>query len=191
MKPLFSILCFAVFLSSCSAISSLMESERAIDAKQRGILESPEDIMRYETDYMRELRLKKAPGALNQDYILLSGRLVRDMLRDEIFHQSPVRVKIVLRDILNYHPSKEIRPAIIHEYVELALMNSREVWVVDGSTPYDYVLDIELSEVTSLGDNFSENKALAAMFILDKAKGGLYKEWFGVLKRAQGGISWY
>ncbi len=194
MKPFFSALCTVcagVLLTSCSAVSTIFESEKVIDAKRGGIIETPEQVMRGETDYMTYLRLKKAAGPMDQDYILLSGRLVREMARDELFVNSPERVKIALRDVLNYHPTAEIRPAIIHEYTEHALMNTRAMWVVDGSTPYEYVLDVELSEVPSLGDNNSESKALAVMLVLFKADGTLYKEWFGVLKREKGGKAWY
>ena len=162
-----------------------------IDARRLDILETPEEVMQQETDYMTYLRLKKAPGPLDQDYIILSGRLAREMGRDDMFASSPERIKVALRDVLNYHPTADIHPAVIHEYVEHALMNTRSMWMVDGSTPYDYVLDVELSEVPVRDDDNVESKALAVLFVLFQPNGNIQKEWFGVLKREKGSRSWY
>lgn len=161
-----------------------------INARRTDIID-PDDVNLRETDYMTYLRLKRAPGPLDQDYIILSGRVARKMARDDMFAEPPERVKIALRDVLNYHPSADIHPAVIHEYVEHALMNTRAIWMVDGSTPYDYVLDVELSEVPVKNDDTAEDKALAVMFVLFRPSGVQEKEWFGIMKREKGSKHWY
>ncbi len=177
-----SLFCVVSFAAACT---------HRIDARRLDIIESPEEVIERETDYMTYLRLKKAPGPLDQDYIILSGRLAREMARDDMFSAPPERVKVALRDVLNYHPTADVHPAVIHEYVEHALMNTRALWMVDGSTPYDYVLDVELSEVPVRDDDNVESKALAVMFVLFQPNGDIKKEWFGVLKREKGSRSWY
>lgn len=175
----------ALFLFSCAA-------EQTIDAKRGGILKTDADLRREDVaDYMTYLRLKKGAGPLDQDYILLSYRVIRDMLQAELFQNKPERIKIALRDVLNYHPTAKIRPAIIHEAVEHELMNTESVWMTDGSVLYDYVLDVELGEVPVKNDDLSEDKALSVMFILSDVKGEQVGEWFGFLKREKGGLSWY
>lgn len=172
-----------LFLSSCAPA--------VIDARRGGIIDSPEEIAREHVDYLTYLRLKKGAGPLDQDYILLSYRLIGEMRRSEIFTKSPERVKIALRDVLNYHPTAQVRPAIIHEAVEHELMNTESMWVVDGSVPYDYVLDVELSEVSVQDDSQAEKKALGVMLVLFDVKGIQVGEWFGILKKEKGGNTWY
>lgn len=181
---------FFRFLLSCAVLSATACTHQ-IDARRLDIIETPEEVIERETDYMTYLRLKKAAGPLDQDYIILSGRIAREMARDDLFATPPERVKVALRDVLNYHPTADIHPAVIHEYVEHALMNTRALWMVDGSTPYDYVLDVELSEVPVRDDESAESKALAVMFVLFRPNGDIKKEWFGVLKREKGSRSWY
>ena len=113
------------------------------------------------------------------------------MVLDDLFKDRPERVKIALRDVLNYHPTAEVRPAIIHEAVEHELMNTESVWVVDGSIPYEYVLDVELGEVPVMNDEQAEGKALSVMLQLYDIKGRQAGEWFGFLKREKGGQSWF
>ena len=162
-----------------------------IDGRDNSVLESEQDVIAAETDYMTRIRLKKATGPLDQDYILLTGRLARQMVRDPLFSENPDRVQLAVRDVLNYSPSAQIRPAIIHEYVEHALMNTRSVWVVDGSTPYKYILDVELGEITVEGDDTADKKAISAMFVLWNRDGRVEKEWFGFMKRSRGAMTWY
>ena len=96
-----------------------------------------------------------------------------------------------MRDVLNYHPTAQVRPAIVHEAVEHELMNTESLWVTDGSIMYDYVLDVELGEVPVKNDDQVEEKALSVMFILSDVKGEQVGEWFGFLKREKGALSWY
>lgn len=172
-----------VFLSSCAPA--------VIDACRGGIIDPAEDVSREQADYLTYLRLKKGAGPMDQDYILLSYRIIGEMRRSEIFTKSPERVKIALRDVLNYHPTAQVRPAIIHEAVEHELMNTQSMWVVDGSVPYEYVLDVELSEVSVQDDSQAEKKALAVMLVLFNAEGIQAGEWFGILKKEKGGNTWY
>lgn len=113
------------------------------------------------------------------------------MVQSDLFQNKPERVKIALRDVLNYHPTAQVRPAIVHEAVEHELMNTESLWVTDGSIVYDYVLDVELGEIPVKNDDRSENRALSVMLILSDVKGEQVGEWFGFLKREKGGISWY
>ena len=86
---------------------------------------------------------------------------------------------------------KFFSPAIIHEAVEHELMNTRALWVTDGTQAYDYVLDVELSEIDIKNDDAAEKKALGAMLVLFDLQGNQAGEWFGILKRDKGGISWF
>ena len=183
MKRLFSLIMAAVFLWGCAA--------HQIDARRGGIIEDEDDVLRRSVDYMTYLKLKKGAGPLDQDYILLCYRLIGDMVRSDLFADKEKRVKIALRDVLNFNPTAEIRPAIIHEAVEHELMNTRALWVTDGSQVYDYVLDVELSEIEIKHDDMAEKKALGAMLVLFDLQGKQVGEWFGVLKRDKGGISWF
>ena len=163
-----------------------------IDAKRGGIIKSDVELRREDVaDYMTYLKLTKGAGPLDQDYILLSFRLIREMVLDDVFKNRPDRVKIALRDVLNYHPTAEVRPAIVHEAVEHELMNTESVWVVDGSVPYEYVLDVELGEIPLKNDDQSEDKALSVMLLLFDIKGKQVGEWFGFLKQEKGGKSWF
>lgn len=174
-----------LFLFSCV-------SEPIINAKRGGIIKSDAELRREDVaDYMTYLQLKKGAGPLDQDFILLSYRVIQDMLQSDIFQNKPERIKIALRDVLNYHPTAQIRPAIIHEAIEHELMNTESLWVTDGSVVYDYVLDVELGEVPLRNDDQSEVHALSLMLILSDVKGEQVGEWFGFLKREKGGISWY
>lgn len=183
MKRLLCLLTSALLIAGCAA--------KQIDARRGGIVESEEDVLRRSTDYLTYLKLKKGAGPLDQDYIILSYRIIGEMVRDPKFQNQENRTKIALRDVLNYHPTAEVRPAIVHEAVEHELMNTRSLWVTDGSQPYDYVLDVELSEVQVFDDPNSEKYALGVMLVLFDLKGNPAGEWFGVLKREKGGISWY
>lgn len=185
-KGFLAVLACVMFLTSCTTFSPTV-----INAKQEEILDTEEDILRKNVDYLTYLRLKRGAGPLDQDYIILNYRLIGDMTRNEIFTKPEERVVIALRDILNYHPTAELHPAIIHEAVERELMNTRSLWVTDGSIPYQYVLDIELSEVTVRDDTRVEKKALAAMLVLLDKNGKQVGEWFGVLKKEKGGNVWY
>lgn len=163
-----------------------------IDARRGGIIKNDAQLRREDVaDYMTYLKLKKGAGPLDQDYILLSYRLIGEMVRDDLFKDRPERIKIALRDVLNYHPTAEVRPAIIHEAVEHELMNTESLWVVDGSIPYEYVLDVELGEVPVKNDDNAEEKALSVMLLLFDVKGRQVGEWFGFLKREKGGQSWF
>ena len=163
-----------------------------VDARHGAIVKSDADLRREDVaDYMTYLRLKKGAGPLDQDYILLSYRVIGDMVRSDLIAGKPERVRVALRDVLNYHPSAQLRPAIIHEAVEHELMNTESLWVTDGSIPYDYVLDVELGEIPIKNDDAAEDKALSVMLILSDAKGEQVGEWFGFLKREKGGMSWY
>lgn len=174
-----------LFLFSCV-------SAQTINAKRGGIIKTDADLRREDVaDYMTYLRLKKGAGPLDQDYILLSYRVIRDMVQSDLFQNKPERVKIALRDVLNYHPTAQVRPAIVHEAVEHELMNTESLWVTDGSVVYDYVLDVELGEIPVKNDDRSENRALSVMLILSDVKGEQVGEWFGFLKREKGGIFWY
>lgn len=175
----------ALFLFSCAG-------GRTIDAKRGGIIKTEADLRREDVaDYMTYLRLKKGAGPLDQDYILLSYRVIGDMVRSDLFQNKPERIKIALRDVLNYHPTAQVRPAIVHEAVEHELMNTESLWVTDGSVLYDYVLDVELGEIPVKNDDQSEDRALSVMLILSDVKGEQVGEWFGFLKREKGGMSWY
>ena len=179
----FSILFFILFLTaSCTA---------TIDGRKDSILETPEEVEKAETDYMTYLRLKKAAGPMDADFILLAGRVARQMVRDELFAGKPERVQVALRDVLNFHPTADVRLAVVHEYVEHALMNTRDIWLVDGSTPYQYLLDVELGEVTVDDDVTAQEKAISVMFVLWDVDGRVVKEWFGFMKRSKGQKSWY
>ncbi|MBO4521474.1 MAG: hypothetical protein J5787_09760 [Alphaproteobacteria bacterium] len=163
-----------------------------INAKRGGIMKTDAELRREDvSDYMTYLKLTKEIGPLDQDYILLSFRLIREMVLDDMFKDRPERVKIALRDVLNYHPTAEVRPAIVHEAVEHELMNTESMWVVDGSVPYEYVLDVELGEIPIKNDDQSEDKALSVMLVLFDIKGNQVGEWFGFMKREKGGKSWY
>ena len=167
-------------------------ANETINARRGGIIKSDADLRREDVaDYMTYLKLTKGAGPLDQDYILLSYRLIGEMVRDDLFKDRPERVKIALRDVLNYHPTAEIRPAIIHEAVEHELMNTESLWVVDGSIPYEYALDVELGEVSVKNDDQAEEKALSVMLVLFDVKGEQAGEWFGFLKREKGGKSWF
>ena len=112
MKRLFKTGAAAVlsfFLISCSS---------QINAERGGILIDDAQLRREDVaDYMTYLKLTKGAGSLDQDYILLSYRLIREMVFDKQFKDRPERIKIALRDVLNYHPTAQVRPAIIHEAV--------------------------------------------------------------------------
>ena len=183
MKRLLALIMTAVLLTGCAA--------HEIDARRGGIIEDEDDVLRRSVDYLTYLKLKKGAGPLDQDYILLSYRLIGDMVRSDLFANKPERVKIALRDVLNFNPTAEVRPAIIHEAVEHELMNTESLWMTDGSIPYDYVLDVELGEIPIKNDDTAEEKALSVMLILSDAKGEQVGEWFGFLKREKGGMSWY
>ena len=186
MKRLFKTGAAAVlsfFLISCSS---------QINAERGGILIDDAQLRREDVaDYMTYLKLTKGAGSLDQDYILLSYRLIREMVFDKQFKDRPERIKIALRDVLNYHPTAQVRPAIIHEAVEHELMNTESLWVVDGSIPYEYVLDVELGEVPVINDDQAEDKALSVMLLLYDIKGRQAGEWFGFLKREKGGQTWF
>ena len=163
-----------------------------IDAKRGGIIKDDAELRREDVaDYMTYLKLTKGAGPLDQDYILLSYRLIREMVLDDLFQNKTERVRIALRDVLNYHPTAEVRPAIVHEAVEHELMNTEALWVADGSLPYDYVLDVELGEVSVNNDIQAEDKGLSVMLLLFDVRGEQVGEWFGYLKREKGGKSWY
>ena len=53
------------------------------------------------------------------------------------------------------------------------------------------MLDVELSEIEIKDDDKAEKKALGAMLVLFDLEGKQVGEWFGVLKRDKGGISWF
>lgn len=176
------------FLASLLLLSCTNET---IDARRGGIIKDDAQLRReHVADYMTYLKLTKGANPLDQDYILLSYRLIREMVQDDMFKNRSERVKIALRDVLNYHPTAEVRPAIVHEAVEHELMNTESLWVVDGSIPYEYALDVELGEV-SVDDNQAEKKALSVMLVLYDIKGKQVGEWFGFLKREKGGKSWF
>lgn len=183
MNRLLILIMTAVFLSGCAA--------HQIDARRGGIIEDEDDVLRRSVDYLTYLKLKKGAGPLDQDYILLSYRLIGDMVRSDLFADKSERVKIALRDVLNFNPTADVRPAIIHEAVEHELMNTRALWVTDGTQAYDYVLDVELSEIDIKNDDAAEKKALGAMLVLFDLQGNQAGEWFGILKRDKGGISWF
>lgn len=178
----FFLFVFFLFLSACA---------HQIDGRNNSILETEDAVTMAENDYMTYLRLKKAPGPMDQDYMLLCGRLVRQMVADKLFENDPNRVQIAVRDVLNYSTVADVRPAIVHEYVEHALMNTQSVWVVDGSTPYKYLLDVELGEVSVEDDDTAEKKAISVMFVLWNRDGVVEKEWFGFMKRSHGTMTWY
>ncbi|MBR4126523.1 MAG: hypothetical protein IKR09_02970, partial [Alphaproteobacteria bacterium] len=166
-------------------------TNETIDARRGGIIKDDAQLRReHVADFMTYLKLTKGANPLDQDYILLSYRLIREMVQDDMFKNRSERVKIALRDVLNYHPTAEVRPAIVHEAVEHELMNTESLWVVDGSVPYEYALDVELGEV-SVDDNQAEKKALSVMLVLYDIKGKQVGEWFGFLKREKGGKSWF
>lgn len=163
-----------------------------VNAKRGGIIKDDAQLRREDVaDYMTYLKLTRGAGPLDQDYILLSYRLIREMVLDDMFQNRTERVKIALRDVLNYHPTAEVRPAIVHEAVEHELMNTESLWVADGSLPYDYVLDVELGEISVRNDDQAEDKALSVMLLLFDVKGKQVGEWFGFLKREKGGQSWF
>lgn len=176
------------FLASLLLCSCANET---IDARRGGIIKDDAQLRReHVADYMTYLKLTKGATPLDQDYILLSYRLIREMVQDDMFKNRSERVKIALRDVLNYHPTAEVRPAIVHEAVEHELMNTESLWVVDGSIPYEYALDVELGEVP-VEDDQAEKKALSVMLVLYDIKGKQVGEWFGFLKREKGGKSWF
>lgn len=182
------ILALSLFLTACATAE--------IDARNRDIIADERDLLRESVDYLTYLKLQKGAGPLDQDYILLAYRLIGDMVRDDFFktgEKKGERPKIALRDVLNYHPTAEVRPAIIHEAVEHGLMNTREVWAVDDPAVCDYVMDVELSEVdvNSHFDDRAEKKALGEMIVLFDRYGREVKSWFGVLKKAKGEKGWY
>lgn len=178
-----------IFLAALSLSSCTTET---IDARRGGIIKNDTQLRREDVaDYMTYLKLTRGAGPLDQDYILLSYRLIREMVTDDLFGKHAGRVKIALRDVLNYHPTAEIRPAIVHEAVEHELMNTESLWVVDGSVPYEYVLDVELGEIPVKNDDQAEEKALSVMLILYDVKGKQAGEWFGFLKREKGGKNWF
>ncbi|MBR1778731.1 MAG: hypothetical protein IJ752_09160 [Alphaproteobacteria bacterium] len=173
-----------LLLSSCA--------QGTVNAKRGGIIKNDAQLRREDVaDYMTYLKLTKGAGPLDQDYILLSYRLIREMALDDLFKDRSERVKIALRDVLNYHPTAQVRPAIVHEAVEHELMNTESMWVVDGSIPYDYVLDVELGEIPIKNDDQAESKALSVMLLLFNVKGEQVGEWFGFLKQEKGGQSWF
>ena len=174
----------SLFLLSCA--------NETVNAKRGGIMKDDAQLRREDVaDYMTYLKLTKGAGPLDQDYILLSYRVIREMILDDKFKARTERAKIALRDVLNYHPTADVRPAIIHEAVEHELMNTESLWVVDGSIPYEYVLDVELGEVSVTNDEQAEEKALSVMLLLFNVKGEQVGEWFGFLKREKGGKSWF
>lgn len=174
----------SLFLLSCA--------NDTVNAKRGGILKDKAQLRREDVaDYMTYLKLTKGAGPLDQDYILLSYRVIREMILDDMFSQRSERAKIALRDVLNYHPTADVRPAIIHEAVEHELMNTEALWVVDGSVPYEYVLDVELGEVSVTNDDQAEKKALSVMLLLFNVKGEQVGEWFGFLKREKDGKTWF
>ena len=183
MKRLLALIMTAILMTGCAA--------HEIDARRGGIIEDEDDVLRRSVDYLTYLKLKKGAGPLDQDYILLSYRLIGDMVRSDLFANKPERIKIALRDVLNFNPTAEVRPAIIHEAVEHELMNTRALWVTGGTQAYDYVLDVELSEIEIKDDDMAEKKALGTMLVLFDLQGKQVGEWFGVLKRDKGGISWF
>ena len=173
-----------LLLSSCA--------QETINAKRGGIIKNDAQLRREDVaDYLTYLKLTKGAGPLDQDYILLSYRLIREMVADDMFKNRPDRIKIALRDVLNYHPTAQVRPAIVHEAVEHELMNTESLWVVDGSVPYDYVLDVELGEIPIRDDNQAESKALSVMLLLFDVKGKQVGEWFNFLKQEKGGKNWF
>ena len=183
-KAFFVFAVLSLFLTACQSAT--------IDARRDVILKSDAQLRREDVaDYMTYLRLKKGAGALDQDYILLSYRVIGEMARSDRFANKPERVKIALRDVLNYNPSGKINPAVVHEAIEHELMNTRAMWVVDGSVRYDYVLDVELAEIPLKNDDPAENKALSVDFILSNPQGEQVAEWFDFVKREKGGESWF
>ncbi|MCQ2913846.1 MAG: hypothetical protein MJ247_01470 [Alphaproteobacteria bacterium] len=179
----------AFILINITACSSTNEKYWAQNADV--IYDEPDD-WKHSVDYMTYLKIKDGAGPLDQDYIVLSNRVLEQMLKDDLFKNAESRPKIALRDILNYNPNaSKIRPAIIHEAVEQELMHSRLVWMTDGTEPYDYVLDVELSEVEQKSDENAEEKALGVMFVLFDKENNQVGEWFEALKREKGSKEWY
>ncbi|MBR1945635.1 MAG: hypothetical protein IJ846_05025 [Alphaproteobacteria bacterium] len=182
------------FKTGLMLVASLLISScaKTIDARRGGIIKDDAQLRREDVaDYMTYLKLTRGAGPLDQDYILLSYRVIREMMQDDLFKNRPERVKVALRDVLNYHPTAEVRPAIVHEAVEHELMNTESLWMVDGSILYDYALDVELGEIPIKNDDQSEDKALSVMLVLFDVKGKQVGEWFGFLKREKGGQSWF
>ena len=170
----------------------LFSCTNTINAKRGGIIKNDAQLRREDVaDYMTYLQLTRGAGPLDQDYILLSYRVIREMMQDDLFKNRSERVKVALRDVLNYHPTAEVRPAIVHEAVEHELMNTESLWMVDGSILYDYALDVELGEIPIKNDDQSEEKALSVLLVLFDVKGKQVGEWFGFLKREKGGQSWF
>ena len=170
----------------------LFSCAKNINAKRGGIIKDDAQLRREDVaDYMTYLKLTRGAGPLDQDYILLSYRVIREMVQDDMFKNRTDRVKIALRDVLNYHPIAEVRPAIVHEAVEHELMNTESLWITDGSIPYEYALDVELGEVPVINDDHAEEKALSVMLVLYDVKGRQAGEWFGFLKREKGGKNWF
>lgn len=180
-----------IFAGLIAALTACADA--GIDARNRDIIDEEPDLMRESVDYLTYLKLKKGAGPLDQDYILLGYRLIGDMTRDDFFKNKGIdRPKIALRDVLNYHPTAEVRPAIIHEAIEHGLMNTRALWTVDDSAASDFVMDVELSEVDVKNfDKNAEEKALGEMIVLFDPYGREVKSWFGILKRAKGEKDWY
>lgn len=181
-----SILFFLIpFLFSCSTTSVHLENP--------DVIKDDENTLRQNVDeYMTYLKIKSQKGPLDQDYILLGKRVVKKMVKDELFSQEGVRKRIALRDVLNQTSFTDLRPAIIHEAIEHDLMHSRKVWMTDGSEPYDYVIDVELSEVDQNMDENAERKAIGCMIVLfDLKNDGPIREWFDILKKEKNGNSWY
>ena len=76
MKRLLILIMTAVFLSGCAA--------HQIDARRGGITEDEDDVLRRSVDYLTYLKLKKGAGPLDQDYILLSYRLICSRTRKTV-----------------------------------------------------------------------------------------------------------
>lgn len=173
------------FLFSCGTTNIYLENPDVIKEDENTLRQNVDDYMTY-------LKIKNQKGPLDQDYILLGKRLVKEMVRDEIFSQGAVRKRIAIRDVLNQTSFTDLRPAIIHEAIEHDLMHSRRVWVTDGSEPYDYVIDVELSEVEQHSDENAEEKAIGCMIVLFDIKNEEpIKEWFDILKKEKNTNSWY
>ena len=184
--------CFSKTGVMLAASLLLFSCTNTINAKRGGIIKNDAQLRREDVaDYMTYLQLTRGAGPLDQDYILLSYRVIREMMQDDLFKNRSERVKVALRDVLNYHPTAEVRPAIVHEAVEHELMNTESLWMVDGSILYDYALDVELGEIPIKNDDQSEEKALSVLLVLFDVKGKQVGEWFGFLKREKGGQSWF
>ncbi|MCQ2965779.1 MAG: hypothetical protein MJ250_03455 [Alphaproteobacteria bacterium] len=173
------------FLFSCSTTSVYLENPDVISEDENTLRQNVDDYMTY-------LKIKNQKGPFDKDFILLSKRVIKKMVKDEIFSQNGVRKRIALRDVLNQTSFSDLRPAIIHEAIEHDLMHSRQVWMTDGSEPYDYVIDVELSEIEQSFDKNADKKAIGCMIVLfDLKNDEPIKEWFDILKRDKNSDSWY